>query len=135
MVLNAEGVYVRNIKTGAVETVIGRTYLLGPEEELWEKQLSSDVERLLSFPQNDSKGMKLHENMDFVPEKRDKTKARSSRAAASSLPALPPPLLAPPPPPFSSRSRYCPCSCSCSSCPSRSSSCHDDDDDDDGTLG
>jgi len=78
MMLTTEGIYVRNIKTGAVETVIGRTYLLGPEEELWEKQLSSDVERLLSFPQNDSKGMKLHENMDFVPEKRDKTKAGSN---------------------------------------------------------
>lgn len=56
-------------------TVIGRTYLLGPDEELWEKALSPDVERLLSFPQNDSKGMKLHENTDFVPETRDKTKA------------------------------------------------------------
>ena len=27
-----EGIYVRNIKTGAVEMVIGRTYLLGPDE-------------------------------------------------------------------------------------------------------
>jgi major vault protein len=79
-----EGIYVRNIKTGAVETVIGRTYLLGPEEELWEKQLSSDVERLLSFPQNDSKGMKLHENMDFVPEKRDKTKVVAYRTPHNS---------------------------------------------------
>ena len=27
-----EGVYVRHIKTGAVEMIVGRTYLLGPDE-------------------------------------------------------------------------------------------------------
>ena len=30
-------------------------------QELWEKQLSDDVERLLAAPQNDSKGVKLGE--------------------------------------------------------------------------
>eukprot|EP00285_Hemiselmis_virescens_P015937 CAMPEP_0173377974 /NCGR_PEP_ID=MMETSP1356-20130122/1219_1 /TAXON_ID=77927 ORGANISM="Hemiselmis virescens, Strain PCC157" /NCGR_SAMPLE_ID=MMETSP1356 /ASSEMBLY_ACC=CAM_ASM_000847 /LENGTH=840 /DNA_ID=CAMNT_0014330905 /DNA_START=194 /DNA_END=2713 /DNA_ORIENTATION=- len=79
-----EGVYVRNIKTGAVETVIGRTYLLGPDEELWEKPLSDNVERLLAFPQNDSKGVKLHENLDFVPVPRDRTRVVAYRTPHNS---------------------------------------------------
>ena len=32
-----EGVYVRNIKTGQVRAVIGCTYMLNQDEELWEK--------------------------------------------------------------------------------------------------
>eukprot|EP00283_Hemiselmis_rufescens_P002091 CAMPEP_0173468702 /NCGR_PEP_ID=MMETSP1357-20121228/76984_1 /TAXON_ID=77926 /ORGANISM="Hemiselmis rufescens, Strain PCC563" /LENGTH=853 /DNA_ID=CAMNT_0014436927 /DNA_START=667 /DNA_END=3228 /DNA_ORIENTATION=- len=79
-----EGIYVRNIKTGAVETVIGRTYLLGPDEELWEKPLSENVERLLAFPQNDSKGVKLSEHADFVPTLRDRTKVVTYRTPHNS---------------------------------------------------
>jgi major vault protein len=32
-----EGVYVRNIRTGVVKTVIGEKYMLNEYEELWEK--------------------------------------------------------------------------------------------------
>jgi len=39
-----EGVYVRELKTGKVRSHIGRSYMLAPNEELWEKQLSGDVE-------------------------------------------------------------------------------------------
>jgi len=43
-----EGIYVRDRKTGKVRTVVGQTYMLSPNEELWSKELSSSVEELLS---------------------------------------------------------------------------------------
>eukprot|EP00292_Cryptomonas_paramecium_P004510 CAMPEP_0113703268 /NCGR_PEP_ID=MMETSP0038_2-20120614/25746_1 /TAXON_ID=2898 /ORGANISM="Cryptomonas paramecium" /LENGTH=854 /DNA_ID=CAMNT_0000627673 /DNA_START=99 /DNA_END=2660 /DNA_ORIENTATION=- /assembly_acc=CAM_ASM_000170 len=80
-----EGIYVRNIKTGAIEMVIGRTYLLGPDEELWEKPLSEDVETLLAAPQNDSKGVKLSEiSPDARPRPRDKTRVVTYRTPHNS---------------------------------------------------
>lgn len=42
-----EGVYVRNIKTGQVRAVIGQTYMLNQDEELWAKELPPVVEDLL----------------------------------------------------------------------------------------
>jgi len=42
-----EGVYVRNMKTGKVRAVVGQTYILSQEEELWEKTLPEQVENLL----------------------------------------------------------------------------------------
>lgn len=44
---SSEGIYVRNRSTGEVSAVIGKTYLLSAEEELWEKELSPQVEKLL----------------------------------------------------------------------------------------
>jgi major vault protein len=44
---DSEGIYVRDIHTGEVKMVSGRTYLLGAHEELWDKNLPEDVERLL----------------------------------------------------------------------------------------
>lgn len=32
-----EGIYVRNLDTGTVTAVIGKTYMLGSNEVLWEK--------------------------------------------------------------------------------------------------
>jgi len=43
-----EGIYVRDRNTGEIKTVSGQTYLLKEHEELWEKQLSDDVETLLA---------------------------------------------------------------------------------------
>uniref|UniRef100_A0A3Q3MUN7 Major vault protein n=1 Tax=Mastacembelus armatus TaxID=205130 RepID=A0A3Q3MUN7_9TELE len=43
-----EGIYVRDIKTGKVRAVIGHTYMLTQDEELWEKELPPNVEALLS---------------------------------------------------------------------------------------
>jgi len=43
-----EGVYVRNIKTGQVRAVIGCTYMLNQDEELWQKVLPPVVEDLIS---------------------------------------------------------------------------------------
>ena len=42
-----EGIYVRDVKTGKVRSVIGKTYLLTENEELWEKDLPAQVEQLL----------------------------------------------------------------------------------------
>ncbi len=43
-----EGVYVRDVQTGKVRAVMGpQAYLLKASEELWEKELSSQVDFLL----------------------------------------------------------------------------------------
>jgi major vault protein len=42
-----EGIYVRDVKTGKIRSVIGKTYLLTENEELWEKELPAHVEQLL----------------------------------------------------------------------------------------
>jgi major vault protein len=44
-----EGIYVKNIKTGEVRIVKNTVYMLTSEEVLWEKELSDEVEELLSF--------------------------------------------------------------------------------------
>uniref|UniRef100_A0A4W5PM66 Major vault protein n=1 Tax=Hucho hucho TaxID=62062 RepID=A0A4W5PM66_9TELE len=43
-----EGIYVRDIKTGKVRAVIGHTYMLTQDEELWAKNLPQNVETLLT---------------------------------------------------------------------------------------
>ena len=43
-----EGIYVRNTKTGGVRAVIGQTYMLGEDEELWAKKMPSMVSMLLN---------------------------------------------------------------------------------------
>jgi len=42
-----EGIYVRDITTGKVRSVVGTSYMLKPTEELWEKTLPDTVEQLL----------------------------------------------------------------------------------------
>ena len=43
-----EGIYVRDIKSGRVRAVIGETYMLTQDEELWSKELPKQVEDLLN---------------------------------------------------------------------------------------
>jgi len=43
-----EGIYVRDIKTGKVRAVVGQTYILNQDEELWDKNLPEQIEKLLS---------------------------------------------------------------------------------------
>ena len=43
-----EGIYIRDIKSGKIRAVIGETYMLNQDEELWEKTLPVEVERLLT---------------------------------------------------------------------------------------
>merc|ERR1712159_728878 len=42
-----EGVYVRDLTSGQVRAVVGETYMLKANEELWEKELPAEVEQLL----------------------------------------------------------------------------------------
>ncbi|XP_051904948.1 major vault protein isoform X2 [Hippocampus zosterae] len=43
-----EGIYVRDIKSGKVRAMIGQTYMLTQDEELWSKELPANVEALLA---------------------------------------------------------------------------------------
>lgn len=43
-----EGVYVRNIRSGEVRMVVGQTYMLKPNEELYAKKLPDEVDNLLA---------------------------------------------------------------------------------------
>lgn len=43
-----EGIYVRDIKSGQVRAVIGETYMLNQDEELWNKTLPEEIEALLT---------------------------------------------------------------------------------------
>lgn len=57
-----EGIYVRDIKSGKVRAVIGHTYMLTQDEELWHKELPPNVEALLAS------------NLDPLASRSDRTK-------------------------------------------------------------
>jgi major vault protein len=42
-----EGIYVRDIKSGKIRAVIGETYMLNQDEEMWEKEMPQEIENLL----------------------------------------------------------------------------------------
>ncbi|VEL29454.1 unnamed protein product [Protopolystoma xenopodis] len=44
----SEGIYVRNTRSGRVRAIIGSSYLLNEDEDLWQKQLPPTVEELLA---------------------------------------------------------------------------------------
>ncbi|CAJ1988494.1 protein of unknown function - conserved [Leishmania donovani] len=44
------GVYVRNIHTGKVRSVFGKPFMLGADEQLWERPIGAYVRRLLAEP-------------------------------------------------------------------------------------
>ena len=67
-----EGIYVRNNKTGAVRAVIGQTYMLGEDEELWEKVMPSMIKALLDKNRDCSADRGEWVN----PRKEDKRKRR-----------------------------------------------------------
>lgn len=71
-----EGIYVRDIKSGEVKSVLGaQSYLLKPNEELWYKELPKAVEELL---------LKERQDNDAVREGRDKTRVVTYRAPHNS---------------------------------------------------
>jgi len=41
-----EGIYIRNIKTGKLFKHMGSSYFLSPDEELWEKELPDNIEKI-----------------------------------------------------------------------------------------
>uniref|UniRef100_A0A3Q1G904 Major vault protein n=1 Tax=Acanthochromis polyacanthus TaxID=80966 RepID=A0A3Q1G904_9TELE len=73
-----EGIYVRDIKTGKVRAVIGHTYMLTQDEELWQKELPAKVEALLTS-RIDPLADRSDRRIPVEPELRDKTKVVSYR--------------------------------------------------------
>ncbi|XP_055008499.1 major vault protein [Boleophthalmus pectinirostris] len=73
-----EGIYVRDIKTGKVRAVIGHTYMLTQDEELWQKQLPGNVELLLASPL-DPLADRSDRNQTQNQTPRDKTRVVSYR--------------------------------------------------------
>uniref|UniRef100_A0A3B4CEI0 Major vault protein n=1 Tax=Pygocentrus nattereri TaxID=42514 RepID=A0A3B4CEI0_PYGNA len=73
-----EGIYVRDIKTGKVRAVIGHTYMLTQDEELWEKELPPNVEALLTSSRDPLSGRSEREQ-GLVGGPRDKTRVVSYR--------------------------------------------------------
>jgi major vault protein len=43
-----EGIYVRDVSSGHIRAIIGQSYMLKPNEELWSKVLPAEVEQLLT---------------------------------------------------------------------------------------
>jgi len=68
-----EGIYVRDIRTGKVRAIIGQSYMLKPNEELWKKELPKAVEDLLAKDRTE----------DHAGE-RDKTRVVTYRAPHNS---------------------------------------------------
>ncbi|KAM4598389.1 major vault protein [Polymixia lowei] len=73
-----EGIYVRDIKTGKVRAVIGHTYMLTQDEELWSKDLPQNVENLLASPR-DPLADRSDRSKAVEARDRDKTKVVSYR--------------------------------------------------------
>jgi major vault protein len=71
-----EGIYVRDLRTGAVRTVMGVSTMLQPHEVLWDKELPESVEQLLQ-QQGDSRNQSSR-------RVREKTKVVSYRAPHNS---------------------------------------------------
>ncbi|CAG0913005.1 unnamed protein product [Notodromas monacha] len=76
-----EGIYVRDIRTGKVRAVVGHTYLLNQNEELWKKELPDAVEKLLSQGRDPlaDRGTRGSDKSDCQAPPRDKTRVVSFR--------------------------------------------------------
>jgi len=72
-----EGIYVRDLRSGQVRAVTGKSYMLTPNEELWKKELPKNIEELLL------KGSRGDEVKADVAE-RDKTRVVTYRAPHNS---------------------------------------------------
>merc|ERR1712137_675837 len=73
-----EGIYVRDLNTGKVRSVIGEAYMLKSNEELWSKELPEGVEELLQ--QREYSGAKSSGRK----QDRDKTRVVTYRAPHNS---------------------------------------------------
>ncbi|XP_077385851.1 major vault protein isoform X2 [Festucalex cinctus] len=76
-----EGIYVRDMKSGKVRAVIGQTYMLTQDEELWSKELPTNVEALLASPRDPLADRSNRRNLteDLGAKPRDKTQVVSFR--------------------------------------------------------
>lgn len=88
-----EGIYVRDINSGQVRAVSGKTYLLEANQELWEKELSLEVEQLLKAsragvpyipPKIDENGNLVYEVRYDESYKREKTRVVTFKASHNS---------------------------------------------------
>jgi major vault protein len=61
-----EGIYVRDNQTGKISALTGRTYMLKAHEELWPKDLSPEVEGLLSASTFDGSKKKARDKTRVV---------------------------------------------------------------------
>jgi len=75
-----EGIYVRDLNTGKVRAVVGESYLLKANEELWEKQLPEAVEELLLKERTTAEVRSNNYNAKFSGAPRDKTRLVTYRA-------------------------------------------------------
>eukprot|EP00117_Sycon_ciliatum_P000910 scpid34518/ scgid6797/ Major vault protein len=73
-----EGIYVRDVKTGKVRAIIGKTYMLTHDEELWQKELPPAVETLLASGR-DPLADRSDRSKSTADSKRDKTKVITYR--------------------------------------------------------
>jgi major vault protein len=71
-----EGIYVRDLQTGRVFMVSGRSYTLKAQEELWEKNLPKDVEELIA---TGSTNRDYSQNENVVSFRGNKSKVVSYR--------------------------------------------------------
>ncbi|CAF4641887.1 unnamed protein product [Rotaria sp. Silwood1] len=78
-----EGIYVRDLRSGRVRAIIGNTYMLTQDEELWEKELPVSIEEFL---QRDRLGERQNKttitsssSSSLQTTKRDKTKVVTYR--------------------------------------------------------
>ncbi|XP_063286913.1 major vault protein [Pelobates fuscus] len=74
-----EGIYVRDIKTGKVRSVVGHTYMLTHDEELWEKELPANVETLLASGKDPVADRSTRQTQVQETEPRNKTRAVTYR--------------------------------------------------------
>ncbi|XP_053550670.1 major vault protein [Bombina bombina] len=74
-----EGIYVRDIKTGKVRAVVGHTYMLNQDEELWEKELPFNVEQLLASGKDPVADRSNRQTLVPEGQERDKTRAVTYR--------------------------------------------------------
>ncbi|XP_014662129.1 PREDICTED: major vault protein-like [Priapulus caudatus] len=73
-----EGIYVRDMKTGKVRAIVGETYMLTQDEELWQKTMTPAVEELLGQAK-DPLADRSNRSETFQQKKRDKTRVVTFR--------------------------------------------------------
>ncbi|XP_039598942.1 major vault protein [Polypterus senegalus] len=74
-----EGIYVRDMKSGKVRAVIGETYMLTHDEELWEKVLPNNVEKLLAEAKDPLADRSERQSTSSTLPIRDRTRVVSYR--------------------------------------------------------
>lgn len=70
-----EGIYIRNVKTGKVRAVIGQTYMMGEDEELWSKSLPPMIKTLLSRNRD-----AMADRGEWINPEKEKRKDASTKA-------------------------------------------------------